>query len=434
MYRSEGKTLKIGYLMQNGAPDLSQVSGPQLHISAVIRGFLKLGHIVRIVGIQKNRLVCSDDLAIWHSPEPRFTNHKLFRMFESLVRRIQYELNLPFLGIFDSLHYADACLRYYRGFDILYERHGYMGFGGVLAARLLKIPLVLELNGNIIREIDERGLKITAIQRKIGIWVTIQTIIMADRIVVVSEALEQVLVRDYRVPKNKIDIVINGVDIDLFSQEYDDKLVRSQYGISPGPIIAFVGSFEPWHGVDFLVSSFKYVKKAHIDAQLVIVGDGSGKEKAIELASNLGLDDSIRFLGRLPQDQVAAVIKASQVLVAPYPFETGEFVGTPLKIMEYMAAGKGIVASTAPIHEIIQHNVNGWRVAPAQELELANGILKLLENANLCAFLGNNALQQAQKYSWDSVSLKLAELFIKEIQKKTGTKDYISGNALFRNE
>ncbi len=427
------RQLRIGYLMQNGAPDLSQISGPQLHTLAVINGLIKLGHTVRAVGFQKDRLGWSDDLQEWSPPRYGFTKRRWFRYVESLLRRIQYELKIPFLGLFDSLHYADACHHHLDGFDVLYERHGYMGFGGLIAARWLGVPVVLELNGNIIREIDERGLSIPPLQRRIGMWITIQTLKSADRVVVVSEALRQTLIHEYGIPTGKVSVVLNGVNIELFSQPHDHDAIRSRHGLPSDPIVTFVGSFEPWHGVDLLVSSFEQVRQRHPDSQLVIVGDGSGKDKAVSRANDLGLGDRVRFLGRLPQDQVAAVLSISRVLVAPYPFESGDIVGTPLKIMEYMAAGKGIVASTAPIHERIEDGVTGLRVAQANEKALADGIVKLLENDELCASLGGNAFRQAQTYSWDHVSAELANIFMEVLGHASETAQAQPGSVRLEN-
>ncbi len=405
--------------MQNGAPDLSLVSGPQLHTMAVIKGLKKQGHIVRAVATQNCRLGWSEDLQEWLPPQYGITYTKLFRFIERALRRVQSELKLPFLGLFDSLHFADACRNHLKGFDVLYERHGYMGFGGVIAAQWLRIPLILELNGNIIKEIDERGLSMSVLQRKIGRWITIRTFLAADRIVVVSEALGRTLVNDYHIPAGKISIVLNGVDVDLFSQQYAGDKVRTRFALAAGPIVGFVGSFEPWHGVDLLVSAFQEVSRMHPEAQLVVIGEGSGKEKAVTRANHLGLDDKVKFLGRLSQTQVAAVLSVAKVLVAPYPFDYSDIVGTPLKIMEYMAASKGIVASTAPLHEMIEHEVTGLRVAPANAKSLADGINRLLENDELCDTLGQTAAKFAQKYSWDQVNIKLAQIFVESISKNS---------------
>jgi glycosyltransferase involved in cell wall biosynthesis len=417
-HRNDSQNLQIGYLMQNGAPDLKRVSGPQLHTTAVVEGLRKQGHLVRMVANQDHRLGWSEDLQNWFPPQYGSTYSRIFKLFESMLRRIQAELKLPFLGIFDSMHFADACHSHLLKFDVLYERHGYMGFGGVMAARWLGIPLILELNGNIIKEIDERKLPMSSFQREIGKWITIRTFLAADHMVVVSDALKQTLVNEYQIPAEHISVVLNGVDVDLFSKRYDADKVRSRFGLNDGPLVGFVGTFEPWHGVDLLVSAFREIILRFPDAQLLIVGDGHGKDKVVAHANRLGLDGEVKFLGRLPQVEVAEVLSATKVLVAPYPFEYGDIVGTPLKIMEYMAAGKGIVASTAPLHEMIEHEVTGLRVAPADPEALADGINRLLEDDHLCNSLGENAVTRAKKYSWDQIVLRLAEIFVNEIDKK----------------
>lgn len=404
--------------MQNGAPDLDVVSGPQLHVLAVINGLRKLGHSVRIFANQQNRLGCwTDDLQEWRSPQFGWTQSGWFRVIESTIRRIQSEFRLPYLGLFDSLHFADACRRHLRNCDVLYERHGYMGFGAVFVSRQLAIPHVLELNGNIIKEIDERGLSMSTVQRKIGKWITIRSFLAADHMVVVSDALKQTLVKEYQIPAEHISVVLNGVDVNLFSQRYDADEVRSRFGLADGPLVGFVGTFEPWHGVDLLVSAFREIALRFPDAQLVIIGEGPGKNKSVAQANQLGLDGRVKFLGRLPQVDVAGVLSAMKVLVAPYPYEYSDIVGTPLKIMEYMAAGKGIVASSAPLHEMIEHEVTGLRVAPADPKTLADGINRLLDDDQLRSSLGENAARRAKKYSWDQVSQRLAGIFVEEIDK-----------------
>ena len=404
--------------MQNGAPDLKRVSGPQLHTTAVIKGLHKQGHTVRIVANQDLQLGWSEDLQNWFPPRYGITYRKIFRYLESFIRRMQTELKLPFLGVFDSLHFADACYNLLPRFDVLYERHGYMGFGGIIAARWLGIPIILELNGNIIKEIDERRLSMSPLQRQIGRWITNRTFLAADRMVVVSDALKQMLVNEYQIPANQISVVLNGVDIDLFLKQYDADEVRSRFRLHSGPLVGFVGTFEPWHGVDLLVSAFRDVTLRFPESQLVVIGEGSGKDQAVALANQLGLDGRVRFLGHLPQTEVAAVLSTAKVLVAPYPFEYGDIVGTPLKIMEYMATGRGIVASTAPLHEMIEHEVTGLRVAPADPKALADGINRLLKDDHLCNSLGEKAATRAKKYSWDQVALCLAEIFVNEIDKK----------------
>jgi glycosyltransferase involved in cell wall biosynthesis len=403
--------LRIGYLIQNNAPDLSVISGPQLHTVAVIECLRKLGHEVRTLATQRGRLVWSDDLTHWSDARYRVSRAPWFRAIERPIRRVQAELHLPFIGVFNSERYADACLQHLTGFHLLYERHGYMGYGGVIAARRLGIPHVLELNGNIVKEIDTMGLAMSSVQRKIGWQITKRTLLATDHVVVVSEALKRELVSALGIPAGKISVVLNGVDVALFERTFDVQQIRASYGLTLGPSVLFVGSFQPWHGVDLLVAAFAEVRRCLPDTQLVLIGDGDGRSAVETQIAGLGLQTGVRMLGRLPQEKVAAVLSTADVVVAPYPFTHGEIVGTPLKLLEYMAAGKAIVASTAPIHEIVQHGVTGIRVAPANAHALACGIAELLADDRQRAQLGANARRLAQDYSWEQVVNRLCDVF-----------------------
>ena len=402
---------KVGYLLQNGAPDLATVSGPQLHTTAVIQGLRKLGHAVRTVAIQRYEIGWSDDLSHWSAPSFKSSSAPWFRLPERAIRRVQSELRLPFCGIFDSLRYADACSQVLHGYDLLYERHGYMGYGGAITARRLGIPLILELNGNILREIDEMGVQMSKVQRQIGRWITIQTLRAAHHVIVVSEALKRILVSDLKIQAGKISVLLNGVDVETFARSYNPEIVRKEYDLQSSMTITFVGSFQPWHGVDLLIAAFKEVVVNFPDSQLVLVGAGSGRESAVKQIDQLDLRGKVRLLGHLEPAKVAAVLSVSDLAVAPYPFTRDDIVGSPLKMMEYMAAGKAIVASTAPIHEIVNDGVSGIRVPPADQKALAQGIMRLIRDRELRCRLASNAAEQGRKYSWARVINTLSEIF-----------------------
>jgi hypothetical protein len=102
---------RLGYVMQNGAPDLSRISGSQIHTLATIEGLQKRGYKVRTVAIQDDIIGWSDDLGGWSQPRFGLSQRKGFRIFESGIRRIQTEFHLPFVGLFDSIRFADACVK-----------------------------------------------------------------------------------------------------------------------------------------------------------------------------------------------------------------------------------------------------------------------------------------------------------------------------------
>jgi glycosyltransferase involved in cell wall biosynthesis len=413
--------MKIGYLMQNGAPDLSKTSGPQLHTVAVIKGLTKKGNQVRTIALQRNSLGWSDDLTTWSKKYCGYTRNSAFHLFESVTRRIQYEFKLPFIGYYDSLHFSDTCVRLLGGWDLIYERHGYLGYGGVFTARRLDIPLVIELNGNIIKEIDEIGVEMSSIQRDIGRWRTIKTLMGANHIIAVSAALKNLLIKNINISEDKISVVENGVNLELFSRQYDGKYIREKFSVNKGPIIIFVGSFQPWHGVDLLVDAIRMISSRYPNLRLLLIGNGDGRASIENKIAEFGLVDKIIILGQLSQENVAELISIADIAVAPYPYQHSEIVGTPLKLLEYMAAGKAILATSAKIHEIISDGYTGLRVPPADKYSLANGLCQLIENEEVREQLGENAKIQAQYYSWDQVVERLNSILISIVNKYNGS-------------
>jgi glycosyltransferase involved in cell wall biosynthesis len=134
----------------------------------------------------------------------------------------------------------------------------------------------------------------------------------------------------------------------------------------------------------------------------VLVGTGAGDRAIKEQVSRLGLSGRVIFTGQLPQGQVADVLSTADVAVAPYPFLHTDIVGTPLKLLEYMAAGCAIVASTVPLHALIVHGETGLRVPPADPVALAGGISSLLEDRARSRTLGANARREAlSRHSWN---------------------------------
>jgi glycosyltransferase involved in cell wall biosynthesis len=407
--------LRIGYLMQNVIVDLDELSGPQLHIKAVFHGLQHRRHQVRMVANQHRQLVWSDNLQSWQAVSYGFSLSKWFRLIESILRRLQSELKLPYIDLFESLRFADSVRQHLQGFDLLYERHGYMGYGGIIASRWLRIPIVIELNGNIIQEIDESGVRMSVLQRRIGKWITHQTWRAASHLIVVSEALKLQLLK-LGIPEDKISVIQNGVDVSVFTRHYDSLLTRDKYGLGTQPVIAFVGSFQPWHGVDLLVNSFNRLRSEHPGPKLVLIGHGEGFDAIRQMVDQLELTKEIIFTGRLEQEQVASILNAADILVAPYPFAHSEIVGTPLKLLEYMAVGKAILASSAPIHEVIEDGFSGLRVAPADVGALAEGLRNLLADHELRDRLGKNARMKAiQCYSWDRAVDKVEIICQKQV-------------------
>ena len=150
--------MKIGYLMQKGVDVRQQpYNGPAIHVRHVIEELEQLGHQVRLIMGLDDQIWRSDDLETFVPITVARAEAGTYRLFERTVRRTQAELKVPYTAMFDSVRFAMACKQELQGFDVLLERKSWMAYGGVLAARWLDIPLVLEENGDSLADLEAKG-------------------------------------------------------------------------------------------------------------------------------------------------------------------------------------------------------------------------------------------------------------------------------------
>ncbi len=394
--------LKIGYVMQADSVPMDVVTGPQLHVNAVIRGLRARGHQVRTLAIQHGQIQWTDDLANWQPGKYAASGARPFRVLESVLRGIQSRLKLPFLRIFDSYRFSDACVDAFADSDVLYERCGILSYGGLIASRRLGIPLVLELNGDLLNEYHDLGIQLSRSQWFFINRITRSMYKRADRLVPVSEVLRQRMIARWQLDPSKVIAVENGTDVERFAFPGNLDTVRSRYGIGSGPISILVSTFEPWHGIDLILEAFALLASRNSKAKLVLVGDGRLRQIMERKAVDLRIADRVTFTGRVEQSEVAALLGIADVAAVCQRGTEAEAALSPLKLFEYMAAGKGIVAAAGPsIARLITHGVTGLIVPPGNPKELAKALAKLLEDHQLRAALGQAAKQQAiEKYSW----------------------------------
>jgi glycosyltransferase involved in cell wall biosynthesis len=413
-----GNCLRIGYIMQAESVDMSTVSGPQLHVEAVFQGFRKREHTVRMVAIQQNQVQWTDDLQVWHTCERGFSESGAFRVIERPIRGVQSRLKLPFFRLFDSYRFSDACVAALNGFDILYERFGTLSFGGLIAARRLGIPIVYEINGDLFAEYEQLGLGISRPQLEAIRLVSREMYQRGDHIVVVSEPLKQVVTKRWKVDSERITVITNGTEIDAFTTASPpDEILFN--GLNGQPVVIFVGNFQPWHSVDLLLDAFAIVV-AQTKAELILVGDSELRPELEAKAKSLHLGDSVNFAGKLPHSEVAKLLSAADIAVMSHRYSQASVSGTPLKLLEYMAAGKAIVAPRLPnLEQILTHRIDGLLVAPDSPQALAEGILELLDNPDLRQKMGRAArLEAVEKHSWDSTVAKLETLILKLVNER----------------
>jgi len=156
------------------------------------------------------------------------------------------------------------------------------------------------------------------------------------------------------------------------------------------PWVVFVGNLVAWQGLDTLVRAAPEVIEA-CGARIAIVGDGQMRSTLETLAENLGIADRVVFVGSVPYEDVPTYIGAASACVAPFTRARNEAIGlSPLKVYEYLACGRPVVASGVPgISELLQRSGAGLLVPPDDPRALAATLREVLEDPTRAREMGD---------------------------------------------
>jgi glycosyltransferase involved in cell wall biosynthesis len=283
--------------------------------------------------------------------------------------------------------------------DLLYQRFDPANWAGVALARERGIPLVLEFNGSEVwiadhwdRPFRHRDLFVAAEEANLR---------HADLIVVVSEVLRQGLL-ERGCEEQRVLVRPNAVETDRYRPDVDGQAVRRRLGLGDAPVVGFVGTFGMWHGAPVLARAARRVLSERPDARFLFVGDGRDRKECEGILEGRG--EAVRFTGLVPQEEGPEHLAAMDILAAPHvenPDGT-RFFGSPTKLFEYMAMGRGIVASRLEqIGDILEDERTALLVPPGDEAALAGAIVRLLDDAALARRLGAAARTRAlERHTW----------------------------------
>jgi glycosyltransferase involved in cell wall biosynthesis len=341
----------------------------------------------------------------------------LFKLFEKIIRGVQSRLSLPYIRWFASYRFSGAVAQALAGFDVLYERFWWNGYGGLMASEKMGIPIVYEVNGDLVEEYNLLGIRLAKSQWTANHSITRRMFRRAARVVTVSETLRESTLKRWGLDPAKVTTVDNGAQVDLFVQPGNPERVRSKYGLNGQPLVIFVGSFKPWHGLDLLVESFSRLAQTHPTARLVFVGDGPVRTQLENQVHELSLGEKVLFTGSVPHTEVASLLDMAQIAVLNPRVSPASISQSPLKLFEYMAAGKAIVGPAIPnIQRLLTDRDNALLVQPDDPEALAGALSELLADPGLSIRLGQAAREQAiQRHSWDRTAAELENIFYQEL-------------------
>ncbi|HHV24048.1 MAG: glycosyltransferase family 4 protein [Methanosarcina sp.] len=313
-----------------------------------------------------------------------------------------------------SFYLLYSCIRYRP--DVLYLRQNSFPFFPIILCKILKIPSIVEVNGLVLDE-----LKVNPNSQSFAYRVFSYLALRSekfnykhcDRIVSVTGKLKDELVRLYSVPENKVYVINNGANIDIFKPLDSGRMKAKLQLENSKKYICFVGHLAAWQGVEFLIHASPLILEKCPEARFLIVGDGVMKDKLLEITSELGLSDKFTFTGRIPYEQVPFYINAADVCVAPFIKERNSKIGlSALKTYEYLACGKPIVASSIPgVKDLIESSGGGISVTPENPEELAAAVVRLLSDEKTRAAMGKKGRRYVvDNHSWDGVARKILDM------------------------
>ena len=288
------------------------------------------------------------------------------------------------LGV--AVHYLD----FSNGFDL----SGYRRLRSLLREERPDILNSYMIHANLIGRVMGRAagvrivisnVEVKLLEKRYLLFLDKLTSPLVDKYICVSRSVADHTTDVVRIPKRKVEMIWNGINMDKFSGQVDAGKVRSALGLAPGPIVGVICKLRKQKGLTYLLEAARIVKERFPSATFLIAGDGPEEAALRAEAVKLGVSDYCRFLGY--RSDTVELLTAIDVYVLPSLFE-----GLAIGLLEAMYARKAIVCTDIEENAaVIEHEETGLLVPVKDPIRLAEGIVRLLEDSAHAAALAEAA-------------------------------------------
>ena len=376
MRREEIKLLKILQVTNDLYPEV--VGGIPLHTHHLCRDLSRMGYYTTV-------LTCSR------------SNHGHAKIDNYNV--VYHKILFSPLGNSFSPHIFRTLLKIRDDYDLIHA-HCHLFLSTIMASLVRRIgspPLIITTHG--IMSASAPDWFNLLYMKTIGKW----TLKSADRVICYTEMEKDKLANMLKIDSEKISVIPNGVDTDLFRPDPNNNKQSNQ---SNAITILWVGRFVRGKGVEYLIQAAKILVKAVPDLKILLVGDGPSKGKIKSLIEKFNLKKNVIIKENVPNENMPEVYQKSDIFVLPSLNE-----GVPKTLLEAMACGIPVIISEFPhLEELIK---NAGLTFPKGDVHaLADKIMRLIRDRELAKELGNNGRNKiVEGHSWGNTVLKTTELY-----------------------
>lgn len=289
--------------------------------------------------------------------------------------------------------------------DVLYERNNLYLLAGLWLKRRLGLPMILEINAPLFEERNRFGklkLKGAARRAERALWRH------ADAALPVTQVLAD-MVAKIRGPRG-MHVIHNGADLGQAPKSN----LKARLGLEGKVVLGFVGFVRPWHGLEWAIRA---LPRLNANVELLVVGDGPAQQSLEQEAEALGVKERVHFVGRVPHQDIASYVQifdiALQTKAVAY--------ASPLKMFEYMALGRAIIAPDQPnLREILKPDIDALLFDPADETSFFSALERLSRDGELRARLGTSARRSVEEtpFTW-AENARRVEVIAQDLLAKT---------------
>lgn len=287
----------------------------------------------------------------------------------------------------------------------------FCGWAGAIAAKLRRIPFVLEIRDIWPESIVAVGAMRTSPAIKLLEWLAQRLYKAADRIVAAGNGYRREL-ENSGVPSTKIDVIPNGIDSESFYPREPDPDVRKRWGLGDDFVCAYVGTIGMAAGLDVVLRAVTVLReRGESGVRFLIVGDGAERERLQREAVSAGMAE-ITFTGRLDKGEIPGVLAVSNCcLIHLRRLRLFETV-LPSKLFEAAAMAKPVILGVRGEAQALLEDIEGGiPIEPESETELVDAVLKLSRDRQLARSFGEKALEAtSEKYARASLAAQYLDI------------------------